>query len=123
MTTVFKSILSITILFFISCSGNDSKNCSNAGDEVQEVTNERGTLNYDEKSKEYRISSAIDGTYDSVIMGVLCNKPTGIKLSEEGTLQVIFSGTYKQIKDDDRRGPVGTTFYYLELSEISKLKN
>lgn len=95
--------------------------CVDAGEKVKKVFKQTGVLFYFDELDEYRISYGIQGTYDSVIMGILCNFPEEWKeMDLTGGERVIFSGEYSAISDNQRPAPVGTEMYYLLLFDIKK---
>jgi hypothetical protein len=102
----------------------DLNSCVDAGKKVKKVSKQAGFLFYYDELDEYRISHGIPGTYDSVIMGILCNLPEEWKeMDFTGGERAIFSGEYSAISDNQRPAPVGTEMYYLQLFHIQKDNN
>lgn len=129
MRTLSNIMCIFFLIFAFGCSeapveeNLNMESCSNSGEIIKSVSDETGSLRYDEDLNEYSIWQAVDGTYDSVIVGILCSDPGAFELSDKESIKVLFSGTYKEMNENERTGPVGTDFYFLELSEISKIEN
>ena len=89
--------------------------CASNAEEVKKITDANGRVNFDATLKRYTISRAEPGTYDVVDVGVLCDDlPKDLQMANT---KVLFSGIY--YKHNQPSGlPVGTTYYYLALSEV-----
>jgi hypothetical protein len=98
-----------------------SELCAPTSSYAKPATDRDGVVNFDQTLQQYVIISAIPGTYDSVDIGVVCGKLPG-NFRTAGT-KVRFSGIYHGYAQNPvpSAGPVGTTYYYLELSTIAKL--
>jgi hypothetical protein len=82
---------------------------------VKVVTDVEGTVGFHAMLQQYFIQRTIPGTYDSVDFGLLCGTvPTSLQVVGK---KVRFSGTYKPYDKPRPAGPVGGTFYYLEVSK------
>ena len=125
-----KLIYIFLILLFAGCedetlpNGINLNSCVDAGEKVKKVSKQAGFLFYFDELDEYRIKYAIPGTYDSAIVGILCNFPEEWKeMDFSGGIRVIFSGEYKTILNNQRPAPAGTEIYYLQLFNIEKDNN
>jgi|SRR5690606_3492549 len=83
------------------------------------VEDVRGVVIYDEWLEDYVIKRGIDGTYDTVYMGFICDLP--LEFQKQST-RVVFSGTYYEIEESKEElipvRMVGEEYYILEIDEI-----
>lgn len=91
--------------------------CAAQGQPVKTVTDVEGTVRFDAAVQQYVIYRAQPGTYDSVDLGVVCGAlPAGLQVAGA---PVRFSGTYREYGNPPRLGPVGQTYFYLELTKVT----
>lgn len=84
---------------------------------VKSVSDTKGTIWFDAQTKGYSIFSGIEGTYDSQIIGVVCNLPDIYK--NEG-VKIVFSGNYYNCDEYSPLIP-GQKYYYLELTKVKSV--
>jgi hypothetical protein len=98
---------------------DDTGNLSECRSEqfVKSVTEEEGTIWLNKSLNKYALYTGVRGTYDSQIVGVICNIPTEYK--KDG-LTVIVSGDYFEYNKDASQKFPGQTYFFLELREIKK---
>ena len=88
-------------------------------EKVKTVEDVNGMVLYDEWLGDYVISRGIDGTYDSVDVGFICDLPKEYR--KHGT-KIIFSGVYLNIDEERKKiiptRIIGVTYYILEVDEI-----
>jgi len=69
----------------------------------------------------------IEGTIDEQEIGIITNMVDDLKEEvmnfdySKGTIEVLFSGEFREF-NNSYGGPVGTTYYYLELSSLKITK-
>ena len=110
-------IISIGLLFFGgSCQKDDIIKLSDCNLEnvVKSVSNTKGTIWYDHQAQSYAVYTGVDGSYDSQIIGLICNLPDMYK--SEG-LKISFSGDYYECEEFSPLIP-GQEYFYLELTNI-----
>lgn len=117
----------MVILFAAGCENETMmesfslNSCGEAGEKAEQVSGRTGTMWYNEELDEYRIQYAEPGTYDAVIVGIVCNLPHNWK--DENVrrgMKVVFSGAYNEILDNQRFGPAGSKYYYLQITNLKK---
>jgi hypothetical protein len=91
--------------------------CAAQGLAVKTVVDLDGTVRFDAAVQQYVIYRAVPGTYDSVEVGVVCGAlPANLQVANT---RVRFSGTYRAYGNPPQAGPVGSTYYYLELTKVT----
>ncbi len=116
-----------------SCSffeTNDAviKNPNNSGCDtckvVRVLNNQKGFIGYNSVKDRFSIRVHVEGTIDEQEIGIITNMVEDLKEEvmnfdySKGTIEVVFSGVFKEFNNDSIMGPVGTTFYYLQLSSL-----
>ena len=120
-TTTLSFLLGALLLGAGSCTKDADPEllCAPISSYAKPVTDLEGVIRLDQALQQYVVWRAIPGTYDSVDVGVVCGDlPTHLKAA--GT-KVRFSGIYRGYGRSAPTSPVGTTYYYLEISNIAKL--
>lgn len=88
--------------------------------EVKAVEDVTAMVIFNPWAEKFVIRKGIDGTYDSVDVGLLCELPE--EYQEHG-LRIIFSGVYYDIEEDLRKQMgwriPGETYYILKLKSIA----
>lgn len=111
-------IVSIGLLFFSGSCQKDSiiklTDC-NLENIVKSVSNKKGTIWYDTQAQSYAVYTGVEGSFDSQIIGLICNLPDTSKV--EG-LKITFSGNYYNCEEFTPLIP-GQEYFYLELTKIS----
>lgn len=91
---------------------------------VNSVKEVRGLVLYDEWLEDYIIKRGIDGTYDTVYIGFICDLP--LEYQNHGT-KIIFSGTYFKIEEEKAEmipvRMVGEEYFILKLDQIKVRKS
>lgn len=111
----------IAAIAFLFLSGSCQKDSTlelgdcNLKDVVKSVSNEKGTIWYETQSQSYAVFTGVDGSYDSQIIGLICNPSDTHKV--EG-VKITFSGNYYNCEEFTPLIP-GQEYYYLELTKIS----
>ena len=95
---------------------NESCNLKNP---IKFINESMGSIQYSDRAKAYCIFTSIEGTYDSVNVGVICNLPESYK--KDG-IKVLYSGNYFKYDVNFTLFP-GETFYHQELSKIRLVEN
>jgi len=119
-----------------SCSffeNNDAavNNSNNSGCDtckvVRVLNNQKGFIGYDSINDLFSIMVHIEGTIDEQEIGIITNMVDDLKEEvmnfdySKGTIEVLFSGEFREF-NNSYGGPVGTTYYYLELSSLKITK-
>ncbi len=95
--------------------------CGELGEKVEQFSGRTGTMWYNEDLDEYRIQYAEPGTYDVVTVGIVCNLPYGWNHEKvKQGMKVDFSGVYNEILNNQRFGPAGSKYYYLQITSLKK---
>lgn len=119
-------IFFLGLLFCISCQDNemtlvdDVLDCGSSPKILKKVKNQEGRLLYSEAEKRYIIVVTIPNTIDSQDVGVICNPPHGIDISnlDGNGITVIFDGKYKEYDTMPVQMFVGQIYYYLSINKI-----
>lgn len=91
-----------------------SEACAAGQPPIKTVTDVEGRLFFDATLHQYCIYRALPGTIDRVDIGVLCGTlPDAL---QQVNSKVVFSGTYKSFDQAQPVAPVGTEYYYLEVT-------
>ncbi|UOQ69598.1 hypothetical protein [Hymenobacter volaticus] len=92
-----------------------SETCAAGLPTVKTVKNVEGRILFDAALRQYCIYRALPGTIDEMDMGVLCGTlPAPLQQVES---KVVFSGTYTPYDQVRPAAPVGTHYYYLEVTQ------
>ena len=84
---------------------------------VKKITNQDGIIWFNNSQKNYAVYVGVSGSYDSQLVGIVCNLPKDFEM--EG-LEIIFSGFYYDYDKIVSDIILGQKYYYLELCEIKK---
>lgn len=95
------------------------KESCNLKNPIKSIYESMGSVKYSDRAKAYCIFTSIEGTYDSVNVGVVCNLPESYK--KDG-IKVLYSGNYFKYDVNFTLIP-GETFYSLELEKIKLLSS
>ncbi len=91
---------------------------------IKTLDNQRGFISYDSVNDLFAIRIPVEGTIDELEVGIITNMADDLKEEvmnfdySNGTVEVVFSGEFKEFNNDSFIGPVGTTYYYLQLSYL-----
>jgi hypothetical protein len=117
--------ISMILIFMMNCNSvehefpfDEATSCEDAGKFAFQVENRSGTLDFSDSANKYFIRSVSEGSYDEVIIAFICNPTREIADEFKENNKVIFSGNLYNIKNNKFKGPVGTEFYYITLSDI-----
>lgn len=86
---------------------------------VRSVKNVEGIISYHSDRNEYAIHSAIQGTYDSVEIGFICNMPDSLKIAG---LKVRFAGNYFEYDKAENPPFGGSSYHYLDITEVRAIE-
>lgn len=122
LTTTTKALLCV-VLALISpackqsdCAEYDSVPCHPEAETVKTVSNQTGIVAFDSVLNQWLITAAINGTYDSQDIGIVCNDlPEAYQRIGE---RVVFSGAYQSYSGDIRPSVGGQVYYYLFIGAI-----
>lgn len=89
--------------------------CAPDAPSVKQAKDLVGIVYFYEAEQRYAIVHGIPGTYDSRDVGFVCTLPKN--LQQDGQ-KVVFSGTYRAYTGNSPFGPVGSTYYYLDLRQV-----
>jgi hypothetical protein len=86
---------------------------------VCSVKNVEGIISYHADRNEYAIHSAVQGTYDSVEIGFICNMTDSLKIAD---LKVRFAGNYFEYDKDEQPTFGGSSYHYLDITEVRAIE-
>jgi len=109
-------LLSFVSLLLFQCDDESKRDCT-SGTFVKNVIKTSGIVHFDTKLRTYVIQAGVPGTYDSVDIGLPCNLSDELR---KDNLQVVFDGSYYEYKGPTPEGPVGLTYYYLDLHKVTQ---
>ena len=120
MTSIKTLAASLFLLCFVGSGCQEdadalNNSCAPTARSVKQAKDQVGTVFFNTTEQRYAIISAIPGTFDSQDVGFVCNLPNN--LQQDGQ-KVVFSGTYRTYTGNAPFGPVGTTYYYLDLRQV-----
>ena len=128
-TLLFSSIL---VLLAFGCENQDelpiqqNSLCNASGEIVLQAFGRKGLAYYDAHQNLFTIQTAIEVTYDSVDIGIVCNMPADAQdeikaaSANQKLVAVVFSGTYRKLSDPDFGTPIpGHSYYALTLSSFN----
>jgi hypothetical protein len=115
--------LAALLCLFSSCEKDEpnaektTQACNATAKTVKTIANAAGIVYFNAALQQYVVSVHQPGTYDSVDVGVPCGD-LSTALQKDGA-RVTVSGTFKEYgQAAPGPTPVGTTYYYLEISAI-----
>jgi hypothetical protein len=92
-----------------------SYSCAPNAPSVKQANDLDGIVYFNNTEQRYAIVHWIPGTIDSQDVGFVCTLPEN--LQQDGQ-RVVFSGTYRAYTGNAPSGPVGQTYYYLDLRQV-----
>ena len=107
----------------------DNQACISSGEIMLQAFGRKGLAYYNAHQKIFTIQTAIEGTYDSVDIGIVCNMPVGAQeeikaaSASQKLVNVVFSGTYRQLSDPDFGKPLPGYAYYALILSSFKIEN
>lgn len=114
------AFLVILLLYIVGCSSPTivQNNSCNAKEFVKTVKNATGIIYFADST--YIVRTAHANTYDSVDIGFVCNIPDSLK--KDG-LKLQFDGQYFEYDGTEKSPFIGTTYYYVSLSNVILLND
>ncbi len=95
----------------------ETVDCAPNNKSVKTVTSANGVVGFDQAKQQYTIRVHQPGTIDVVDIGIVCG-PLPASLQAAGT-KVLVSGTFKEYGPASSSAPVGYTYYYLTITQLS----
>lgn len=92
-----------------------NNSCAPTARSVKQAKDLDGIVYFNNTEQRYTIAHWIPGTIDAQDVGFVCALPENLR--QDGQ-KVVFSGTYRTYTGNAPFGPVGTTYYYLDLRQV-----